>query len=144
MIILGFVQEGKLQICVNESFKTSFDDSPFENLDPKKATLSTLEEVTEPPGFQHKNNEITAGSLSPDHSLLDASHPKRGRLKKEGNMVTHPNSLSRSQGGSLNARVKEKAPQSVDLSLKKESKATSNFDAKPRALQKILNYYKDQ
>ncbi|XP_062155021.1 sister chromatid cohesion protein PDS5 homolog C-like isoform X5 [Alnus glutinosa] len=115
-----------------KSHDRGFDDSASENLDPKKATLSRLEKVTEPSGCQPKNNEITAGSPSPDHSLPDASHPKRGRPKRKGNMVTHPNSLSRLKGGSLNAPVEEKAPQSADLSLKKESDVTSNSDAKPQ------------
>lgn len=115
-----------------KSHDRGFDDSPSENLDPKKAILSTLEKVTEPSGFQPKNNEITADSSSPDHSLPDASHPKKGRPKRKGNMVTHANSLSRSKGGSLNAPVEEKGPQSADLSLKKESEVTSNSDAKPQ------------
>ncbi|XP_059456807.1 sister chromatid cohesion protein PDS5 homolog C-like isoform X3 [Corylus avellana] len=116
-----------------KSHDRGFDDSPSENLDPKKATLSTLAKVTEPSGFLPKNNEITAGSPSPNHSLPDANHSRRGQPKRKGNMVTHPNSLSRSKGGSLNAPVEEKAPQSADPSLKKESEVTSNSDAKPRS-----------
>ncbi|KAE7997235.1 hypothetical protein FH972_001885 [Carpinus fangiana] len=115
-----------------KSHDRGFDDSPSENLDAKKATLSTLAKVTEPSVFQPKNNEITAGSPSPNHSLPDANHSRRGRPKRKGNMVTHPNSLSRSKGGSLNAPVEEKAPQSANLTLKKESEVTSNSDAKPQ------------
>jgi hypothetical protein len=115
-----------------KSHDRGFDDSPSENLDPKRATLSTLAKVTKPSVFQPKNNEITAGSPSPNHSLPDANHSRRGHPKRKGNMVTHPNSLSRSKGGSLNAPVEEKAAQSADLTLKKESEVTSNSDAKPQ------------
>ena len=105
-------------------------------LDHKATFPSMLEKVTEPSRFQPKTNEIiTAASPSPDHCLHDASHPKRGRPKKKGNNVNQdadPNSLAMSKGGFLNAEVEEKAQQSADVSLKKESEVTSNSDTKPQ------------
>uniref|UniRef100_A0A2N9IG34 Uncharacterized protein n=1 Tax=Fagus sylvatica TaxID=28930 RepID=A0A2N9IG34_FAGSY len=68
-------------------------------------------------------------------AFLMSSHPKRGRPKKKGNNVNQdadPNSLAMSKGGFLNAEVEEKALQSADVSLKKESEVTSNSDAKPQ------------
>ncbi|KAF5466855.1 hypothetical protein F2P56_016739 [Juglans regia] len=110
------------------------DDSPSENLDPGKVT-SSVEDVTELSDFQPKINKIViAAAPFTDHSLPDASHPKRGRPKKKGNMVNqdaNPNSLSRSKGRYLNSRVGEKAPQSADLSLKKESEVLHNSNTKP-------------
>ncbi|XP_030969092.1 uncharacterized protein LOC115989526 isoform X6 [Quercus lobata] len=70
-----------------------------------------------------------------DHCLPDASHPKRGRPKKVGNnknQDANHHSLSMSKGGFLNAQVEEKALQSADVSLKKESEVTNNSDAKPQ------------
>lgn len=109
------------------------DDSPSENLDPGKVT-SSFEDVTELSGFQPKFNKmVIAAAPSTDHTLPEASHPKRGRPKKKGNMViqdANPNSLSRSKGRYLNARVGEKAPQSADLSLKRESEVLHNSSTK--------------
>ncbi|KAK4590120.1 hypothetical protein RGQ29_020607 [Quercus rubra] len=70
-----------------------------------------------------------------DHCLPDASHPKRGRPKKIGNnknQDANHHSLSMSKGGFLNAQVEEKALQSADVSLNKESEVTNNSDAKPQ------------
>ncbi|XP_041020647.1 uncharacterized protein LOC121262297 isoform X2 [Juglans microcarpa x Juglans regia] len=111
------------------------DDSPSENLDPGKVT-SSLEDVTELSDFQPKINKIViAAAPFTDHSLPDANQPKRDRPKKKGNTVNqdaNPNSLSRSKGRFLNSRVGEKAPQSADLSLKKESEVLHNSNTKPQ------------
>ncbi|KAK4590119.1 hypothetical protein RGQ29_020607 [Quercus rubra] len=112
------------------------DDSPSETPDAKAPSPLVLENVTEPSSLQPKTNEIiTAASLSPDHCLPDASHPKRGRPKKIGNnknQDANHHSLSMSKGGFLNAQVEEKALQSADVSLNKESEVTNNSDAKPQ------------
>lgn len=112
------------------------DDSPSETPDTKAPSPLVLENVTEPSSLQPKTNEIiTAASLSPDHCLPDASHPKRGRPKKIGNnknQDANHHSLSMSKGGFLNAQVEENALQSADVSLNKESEVTNNSDAKPQ------------
>ncbi|XP_030969089.1 uncharacterized protein LOC115989526 isoform X3 [Quercus lobata] len=112
------------------------DDSPSETPDTKAPSPLVLENVTEPSSLQPKTNKIiTTASLSPDHCLPDASHPKRGRPKKVGNnknQDANHHSLSMSKGGFLNAQVEEKALQSADVSLKKESEVTNNSDAKPQ------------
>lgn len=112
------------------------DDSPPENLNSEKAT-ELPEDVTEPSGFQTKTNEIgTAVFPSPDQSLSEASHRRRGRPKKKGNMENQdadPNSLSRSE-----EKVVEKASQSADIRRKRKSEVTSTSDAKPQGLPKRI------
>ncbi|KAF5453295.1 hypothetical protein F2P56_028207 [Juglans regia] len=109
------------------------DDTPSENPDSSMANLS-LENVTEPSAFEAKTNEIVVPAApSPEHGLPDSSLRKRGRPKKKGNTANQdadPDSHSRSKGRFLKAHVGEKALQSADLSMKKESEVLSNCNTK--------------
>ncbi|KAG6728148.1 hypothetical protein I3842_02G158800 [Carya illinoinensis] len=116
-----------------KSHDGGIDDTASENPDSSMANLS-LENVTEPSAFEAQTNKIVVPAApSPEHGLPDSSHRKRGRPKKKGNTENQdadPDSLSRSKGRFLKAHDGEKALQSADLSMKKESEVLSNCDAK--------------
>lgn len=124
-----------------KSHEGRVEDTPSENPDSSKANLS-FENVAEPSALEAKTYRVLAlPAQFPQHLLPGSNHRKRGRPKKNGNAVNQdaePSSLSRSKGRFLNAREGEKALQSADLSVKKESEGLSNCDAKAQGrLRKI-------
>ncbi|XP_038718226.1 uncharacterized protein LOC120011235 isoform X2 [Tripterygium wilfordii] len=100
---------------------------------------------TKPPGYTSKVGEgIGSSSPIPKHSLPDKNHPKRGRPRKNKNLVNqavNPNPSSVLKGENLRAEDGEKYSQSTDISLKRKPEENSKLEAEQRKhMRKTSNF----